>query len=103
MLWMDGIRKAPREHMGTKVWKMKDVKSRAHYRAWNKGFDKISWRQRFGRELCHLEVGGLREKWGLPRRLTLADGYGEPGRKPFPHTCLEVEKHYFLFQAEDSH
>lgn len=30
--------------MGTKVWKMKDVKSRAPYRAWNKGFDKISWR-----------------------------------------------------------
>lgn len=49
-----------------------------------------------------MEVGGLREKWGLPRRLTLADGYGEPGRRPFPQTCLKVERHYFLFEAEDS-
>lgn len=47
--------------------------------------------------------GALGRSGVFPAGLTQADscwGPMELSQGPFPHTCLEMEKHHFLFQAE---
>lgn len=106
---MDGVRKAPREHMGTKVWKMKDVKSRAPYGAWNKDFDKISWRHAFVGSYATWRWGDLGRSGVFPgdSLLLMATGSleGDPFHKPALKwkgiiSSLKPKTHWQEFQRQ---
>lgn len=77
---MDGVRKAPREHMGTKVWKMKDESLE------DKGFNKISWRHAFVGSYATWRWGDLGRSGVFPgdSLLLMATGSleGDPFHKP---------------------
>lgn len=81
--------------------------SRAPSWAWNKGFDKISWKHALGGSYVTRRWGDLGRSGVFPGDSLLLMVMGSPdgavSRGPCSRTCLEVRKLYFHTQAEDSH